>query len=106
VEGRYGCHADACPRRRLASCTDHGGCERCGSEAHDKSAKRADYASVGVPQYWIVEFKPVPRIEVLHLTTVGTYESAQVPEGDQPLAVTRPFEITIVPSALLLPSRG
>jgi Uma2 family endonuclease len=76
---------------------------RSGSEAHDRWFKREDYAKAGIPQYWIVDYLPVPRIEALQLNTLGTYESAQVAVNDEPLTITKPFEVTVVPASLLEP---
>ncbi|RAY12345.1 hypothetical protein DPM19_24650 [Actinomadura craniellae] len=72
-----------------------------GSEAHDRVVKRAEYARSGVPRYWIVDFRPVPRIEVLERNEKGVYETTQIAVDDQALTVTEPFEITVVPADLL-----
>lgn len=74
---------------------------RSGSEPHDRVFKRDEYARAGIPQYWIVEFKPIPRIEVLVRNSKGHYETGASAIGDRALTVTAPFEITVVPTALL-----
>jgi Uncharacterized protein conserved in cyanobacteria len=74
---------------------------RSGSEPHDRVFKRDEYAKVGIPQYWIVDFKPVPRIEVLELNAGGVYKTTQVVTGDEILVVVEPFDMTVVPNALL-----
>ncbi|RDI46145.1 Uma2 family endonuclease [Nocardia mexicana] len=72
---------------------------RSGSEAHDRTVKRIEYASAGVPSYWIVDFRPVPRIEALHLDG-GRYVRTAVATADETLVVEHPFEISVTPNAL------
>jgi Uma2 family endonuclease len=74
---------------------------RNGSEPHDRVYKREEYARAGIRQYWIVDFRPVPRIEVLELGPDRTYITTAVRTADEVLVVTTPFEITLVPSTLL-----
>jgi Uma2 family endonuclease len=50
-----------------------------GSEAIDKFAKVGEYASVGVPQYWVVNRDPAQTV-IMHGLVGGAYEvSAKVP---------------------------
>ncbi|RJO79894.1 Uma2 family endonuclease [Nocardia panacis] len=72
---------------------------RSGSEAHDRKIKRDEYAMVGIPHYWIVDFRPVPRIHALDLER-GRYVTNSVVTADEVLVVERPFEISVAPSAL------
>ncbi|MGX1810207.1 Uma2 family endonuclease [Nocardia sp. NPDC055321] len=73
---------------------------RSGSEVHDRKVKRDEYAAVGIPHYWIVDFRPELRIEALDLVR-GAYGNSRVVTGDELLTVHRPFDISITPNALL-----
>ncbi|MFF0491377.1 Uma2 family endonuclease [Nocardia sp. NPDC004068] len=72
---------------------------RSGSEIHDRRIKRIEYAQAGIPHYWIVDFRPAPRIEVLELQR-GEYVSTRMITGDELLVVGDPFEISVTPSTL------
>lgn len=72
---------------------------RSGSEAHDRKIKRDEYAMAGIPHYWIVDFRPVPRIEALDLDR-GRYVTSGIATGDEVLVVEHPFEISVTPNAL------
>jgi Uma2 family endonuclease len=72
---------------------------RSGSEAHDRKIKRDEYALAGIPHYWIVDFRPVPRIEALDLDC-GRYVRNGIATGDEVLVVEHPFEISVTPNAL------
>jgi Uma2 family endonuclease len=37
------------------------------SERTDRVRKAREYASLGIPQYWIVEHSPDPRVQILAL---------------------------------------
>ncbi|ONM48053.1 Uma2 family endonuclease [Nocardia donostiensis] len=72
---------------------------RSGSEAHDRKIKRDEYALAGIPHYWIVDFRPIPRIEALDLEH-GRYVRSSMVTGDEVLVVERPFEISVSPTVL------
>lgn len=72
---------------------------RSGSEAHDRKIKRDEYAMAGIPHYWIVDFRPVPRIEALDLDR-GRYVTRGIATSDEVLVVEHPFEISVTPNAL------
>lgn len=72
---------------------------RSGSEIHDRTVKRIEYAMAGIPAYWIVDFRPEPRIEVLELDH-GRYERKAPANGDELLVVDHPFEISAIPGTL------
>jgi Uma2 family endonuclease len=74
---------------------------RSGSEQSDRVDKRLEYAEAGIPQYWIVDFKPVPRVEVLELDHRGVYENVQLANAKDELTVTKPFLIVFTPAQLL-----
>ncbi|NDU71992.1 hypothetical protein GWI34_05050 [Actinomadura sp. DSM 109109] len=45
-----------------------------GSERTDRVRKLKEYASLGIPQYWLAEFAPAPRVQVFALEgTPATY---------------------------------
>jgi Uma2 family endonuclease len=72
------------------------------TRAADLRDKRAEYARAGARHYWIVDLDK-PSIEALGLDpTTGDYRPAAFAEGDQPLAVTTPFPVTVTPSELLV----
>ncbi|WP_169815575.1 Uma2 family endonuclease [Nocardia inohanensis] len=73
---------------------------RSGSEIHDRKVKRAEYAAAGIPHYWIVDFRPVLRIEALDLRR-GGYGNSRVLTGDELLSVEQPFEISVTPNSLI-----
>ncbi|MGW4248490.1 Uma2 family endonuclease [Nocardia sp. NPDC004722] len=72
---------------------------RSGSEAHDRKIKRDEYAAAGIPHYWIVDFRPAPRIEALDLVK-GGYGNSRIVTGDELLVVDQPFEISVTPNTL------
>jgi Uma2 family endonuclease len=68
-----------------------------GSERTDRVRKVSEYAALGVPQYWIVDLEPHPRVRVLDLRgdayqQVGLIEAGTVVtsvlEADKPVTVT------------------
>jgi Uma2 family endonuclease len=66
---------------------------------HDLVLKRRAFEAAGIPSYWIID-PIVPSLTVLELRQGLFVETAMV-VGDQPWTATHPFEVTIVPSALL-----
>lgn len=47
-----------------------------GSERTDRVRKLKEYAALGIPQYWLAEFSPHPRIQVFALDEgIGAYRS-------------------------------
>ncbi|WP_225724862.1 MULTISPECIES: Uma2 family endonuclease [unclassified Nocardia] len=73
---------------------------RSGSEAHDRKTKRDEYAMAGIPHYWIVDFRPVPRILALDLERGRYVANHDAVTADEVLVVERPFEISVAPNAL------
>jgi Uma2 family endonuclease len=65
---------------------------------HDRLVKRSLYAEAGVPSCWYVDPR-LPAVEVLELAA-GEYVTAGRAEGDEPLTVTQPYPVTIIPSRL------
>jgi Uma2 family endonuclease len=51
-----------------------------GSEAMDEVTKRREYASAGIPQYWVVDRDDAQTVTLYHLTSDATYtERAKMP---------------------------
>ena len=65
----------------------------------DEGSKRLAFEAAGVPQYWLVD-PDEPSIVVLDLVDGAYVETARV-SGAQPLEVTVPFELTVVPASLV-----
>ncbi|EFC80709.1 Uma2 family endonuclease [Parafrankia sp. EUN1f] len=64
-------------------------------EREDRGRKVTEYALAGIPQYWIVDFDPEPRIQVLRLTgSPGRYGAPQVFSGDDTVKVEDPFPVS------------
>lgn len=68
----------------------------------DAGRKRAGYARIGVPSYWLVDGE-VPSIVVLELRE-GSYVEVARAVGAQRLELERPFPITLSPQQLQLPA--
>lgn len=73
-----------------------------GSEREDRGRKVSEYAQAGIAQYWIVDYDPVARVQVLRLSGDGDrYEPPIVfGEGDT-LKVAVPFPVSFAVSDLL-----
>jgi Uma2 family endonuclease len=69
------------------------------SARKDAVLKRSKYQDAGVAHYWIVD-PTEPSVLALDLID-GVYRTAGQATGDESIALTRPFPVTIVPSALL-----
>jgi len=71
-----------------------------GSEREDRVRKVSEYANAGIPQYWIVDFDPHPKVQILRLGEDRCYgEPVTLREGDI-LKVTEPFAISFDLSVL------
>ena len=70
-----------------------------GSRSVDLLLKRGIYQDSGVPSYWIVD-PDEPSVTVLELDAAGGYRQVAHAVGDQPLTVSAPFPVTVVPAAL------
>jgi Uma2 family endonuclease len=75
-----------------------------GSERTDRLRKVSEYASLGIPQYWIIEHTPRLSVQVLTLSA-GTYAAAPaVMEGTRPeveIDADKPFTVSFDPADLL-----
>jgi Uma2 family endonuclease len=75
-----------------------------GSERTDRLRKVSEYASLGIPQYWLIEHTPRLSVQVLTLAD-GTYMAAPtVTEGARLTAqvdADKPFTISFDPADLL-----
>jgi Uma2 family endonuclease len=61
--------------------------------------KRQKYESAGVPSYWIVDPEG-PSVTAFELVD-GRYVVAGEAKGDDVMTVSRPFEVSITPAALI-----
>jgi Uma2 family endonuclease len=74
------------------------------SERNDRVRKVGEYAAVGIPQYWIVDHQPYPRVQVLRLgdqeyiaepvANAGTFLAAKI-------KADKPFTMSFDPAKLL-----
>jgi Uma2 family endonuclease len=74
------------------------------SERNDRVRKVGEYAAVGIPQYWIVDYQPYPRVRVLKLGEQEYIAEPVVNAGT--LLVTeikadKPFTVSLDPATLL-----
>lgn len=65
----------------------------------DAVLKRSGYARLGIPSYWLVDVDE-PSIRVLRWRA-GGYDDVAFASGDEPLRVSEPFPIDLVPSRLV-----
>ena len=68
---------------------------------HDLNSKKAAYARMGTPSYWVVDPRR-PSLTVFELdgTTFG-YERVAEVVGDKAFEATQPFPVRVVPAELL-----
>jgi Uma2 family endonuclease len=73
-----------------------------GSEREDRGRKVTEYALAGIPQYWIVDFDPEPRVQVLRVAADrGRYGTPLVFGGDDTVKIENPFPVSFALSDLL-----
>jgi Uma2 family endonuclease len=70
-----------------------------GSRVTDLATKRQVYEESGVGAYWLVD-PLAATVTVLERDDAGALVEVARAEGDQPLTLTRPFPVTVVPAAL------
>jgi Putative restriction endonuclease len=74
------------------------------SERTDRVRKVREYAALGIPQYWVVEHSPDPKVQVLTLGENGYLPGASAVARTE-LAVNveadRPFSFSFDPASLL-----
>ncbi|XRQ13542.1 Uma2 family endonuclease [Actinomadura welshii] len=86
---------------------------RSGSEGRDRFRKPQEYAAMGIPQFWLVDYKPEPVIQVFVLDEhaagptgrrVGTYRLDQSAKAGDMLEVDvsadKPFTVRFDPEIL------
>jgi Uma2 family endonuclease len=74
------------------------------SERTDRVRKVGEYASLGIPQYWIVEHSPEPKVQILALGESGYLPGALATAGTELTAdieADKPFPVSFDPAALL-----
>lgn len=69
------------------------------TRGQDQVRKKRIYERAGVPSYWILD-PEVPSLTAWELRD-GRYEVAALVAGDESWTAAAPFELTLVPSALL-----
>ncbi|WP_225730155.1 MULTISPECIES: Uma2 family endonuclease [unclassified Nocardia] len=70
-----------------------------GSEREDRRRKATEYAQTGIDHYWIVDFDPHPRVQILRLDG-NRYAEPIVLNAEDVLEVSEPFPITFPLSML------
>lgn len=70
-----------------------------GSRMTDRATKRLFYDETGVGAYWMVD-PQASTVTVLERDATGALVEVARAEGDEPLSVTHPFPVTVIPSAL------
>jgi Uma2 family endonuclease len=74
------------------------------SERTDRLRKVAEYANLGIPQYWIIEHTPQPSVQVLTLADGGYVAGLAVRTGtclEAEIDADKPFTVSFDPSELL-----
>lgn len=66
----------------------------------DLNLKKARYEKARCPAYWIVD-PDEPSLTVWQLEDDGRYSATAHVTGDETLAVTTPFEVSLVPASLV-----
>ena len=67
---------------------------------NDLNTKKAAYARLGVPSYWVVDPQP-PSLTAFELDDDGCYRQVAEVKGDDAFDTQRPFPVRIVPIELL-----
>jgi len=67
----------------------------------DGETRRRLFALAGVRSYWVVVTNEEPSLTVLELTANGRYREVATAVGAQPLDVSVPFPVRILPASLL-----
>lgn len=65
----------------------------------DLGLKRSRYEAAGCPSYWVIDPK-APSISAWELTD-GQYELVGEAKGEEPLRLSKPYPVEIVPARLL-----
>jgi Putative restriction endonuclease len=69
--------------------------------ASEAELRRRLFALAGVPSYWLAATSPQPSLTALALGVDGCYIEVATAVGDQPLEVSRPFPVRVVPKSLI-----
>jgi Uma2 family endonuclease len=75
------------------------------SERTDRVRKVREYASLGIPQYWIVEHSPDLKVQILTLGENGYLPGASAVAGTELTAgieADKPFSVRFDPASLLI----
>jgi Uma2 family endonuclease len=74
------------------------------SERTDRVRKVREYASLRIPQYWIIEHSPDPKVQIMLLGDDGYLPGASAVAGTELAAVVeadKPFSVLFDPAILL-----
>jgi len=74
------------------------------SERTDRVRKVREYALLGIPQYWIVEHSPDPKVQILTLGENGYLPGPSAVAGTElaaDIAADKPFSVSFDPASLL-----
>jgi len=68
----------------------------------DASLKKAAYARLGVPSFWLIDPDPEnPQLTVFEIDSAGDYRQAGQATGEQAYQARRPFAVRVVPADLV-----
>ncbi|MCA1673047.1 MAG: Uma2 family endonuclease [Actinobacteria bacterium] len=67
----------------------------------DRNTKKAHYARLGVPSYWLLDPVQPGGLEVYELDEHGRYQPTAGVSGDEVFAAQRPFPVHVCPARLL-----
>lgn len=70
-----------------------------GSEREDRVRKMTDYARSGIPQYWVVDFDPVVKIQI-YLLDGDIYRLDRTVTAGDTVNVTEPLKVSFDPVVL------
>jgi Putative restriction endonuclease len=70
------------------------------SERTDRVRKVHEYASLGIPQSWLVEHSPDPKVQVLALDENGYRPAASAAAGTE-VEADKTFSVLFDPASLL-----
>jgi Uma2 family endonuclease len=73
---------------------------RSGSERADRVDKVSEYAEAGIPDYWIIDLVPDPKVTVFTLGDEGGYTLRAETMAGHVLSVVEPFLIAFDPRTL------
>jgi Uma2 family endonuclease len=73
---------------------------RSGSERADRVDKVSEYAEAGIPDYWIIDLDPDPKVTVFTLADEGEYTLRAETMAGHVFTVAEPFPVAFDPRTL------